>query len=79
MNIIIYTTNWCIYCDNAKRYLNELSLEYEEINIEEKGWGRGKLFELTGGRTVPQIVINGKTIGGYVDLLKFGTSGELMV
>ena len=44
MDIIIYTTNWCFYCDTAKRLLNERKLEYKEINIEEKGWGRGKLL-----------------------------------
>ncbi|MBH10105.1 MAG: glutaredoxin [Candidatus Marinimicrobia bacterium] len=77
MDIIIYTTNWCFYCDTAKRLLNERKLEYKEINIEEKGWGRGKLFELTGGRTVPQIVINGNPIGGYTDLLKLDSSGSL--
>ena len=79
MNIIIYTADWCIYCDNAKRLLNKRELEYEEINIEEKGWGRGKLFELTGGRTVPQIVIDDTPIGGYEDLLKLDTSGKLKI
>ena len=79
MNIIIYTADWCIYCDNAKRLLNKRELEYKEINIEKKGWGRGKLFELTGGRTVPQIVIDEKPIGGYEDLLKLDTGGKLKI
>ena len=77
MNIKIYTTNWCPFCDFAKNLLKERSLEYEEINIEEKGWGRGKLFELTGGGTVPQIVIDEKPIGGYDELVKLDSCGLL--
>jgi glutaredoxin len=52
-------------------------LEFEEINIEEEGWSRDDLFELTGGRTVPQIIIDEKPIGGYDDLLKLDSIGEL--
>ena len=57
--------------------LSERGLEFEEINIEEKGWSRDDLFELTGGRTVPQIIIDEKPIGGYDDLLKLDSIGEL--
>ena len=51
--------------------LKERELEYEEIDIEEKGWSRDDLFELTGGRTVPQIMIDDNPIGGYDDLVQF--------
>jgi len=57
--------------------LSDRGLEFEEINIEEEGWSRDDLFELTGGRTVPQIIINEKPIGGYDDLLKLDSIGEL--
>ena len=57
--------------------LSERGLEFEEINIEEKGWSRDDLFELTGGRTVPQIIIDEKPIGGYDDLIKLDSIGEL--
>ena len=57
--------------------LSDRGLEFEEINIEEKGWSRDDLFELTGGRTVPQIIIDEKPIGGYDDLLKLDSIGEL--
>ena len=73
----IYSTSWCPFCIYAKRLLSERGLEFEEINIEEKGWSRDDLFELTGGRTVPQIIINEKPIGGYDDLLKLDSIGEL--
>jgi glutaredoxin len=73
----IYSTSWCLSCIYAKRLLSERGLEFEEINIEEKGWSRDDLFELTGGRTVPQIIIDEKPIGGYDDLLKLDNIGEL--
>ena len=57
--------------------LSDRGLEFEEINIEEKGWSRDDLFELTGGRTVPQIIIDEKPMGGYDDLLKLDSIGEL--
>ena len=75
--IKIYSTSWCSSCIYAKRLLSERGLEFEEINIEEKGWSRDDLFELTGGRTVPQIIIDETPIGGYDDLLKLDSIGEL--
>ncbi|MDP6339973.1 MAG: glutaredoxin domain-containing protein [Candidatus Marinimicrobia bacterium] len=69
-DIKIYTTNWCSYCNAAKRFFEEKGWRYEEINIEEKGWDRSKLLEVGKAMKVPQIVIDGKAIGGYVDLMK---------
>jgi glutaredoxin len=77
MSIIMYSTYWCPSCVHAKRLLSERGLEFEEINIERKGWTREDLFELTGGRTVPQIVIDEKPIGGYDDLVKLDHAGDL--
>ena len=57
--------------------LSDRGLEFEEINIEEKGWSREDLFELTGGYTVPQIVIDEKSVGGYNELLNLNRAGEL--
>jgi glutaredoxin len=75
--IKIYSTSWCSSCIYAKRLLSERGLECEEINIEENGGSRDDLFKLTGGRTVPQIIIDEKPIGGYDDLLKLDSIGEL--
>ena len=73
----IYSTSWCPSCRNAKRLLSDRGLEFEDINIEDKGWSRDDLFEVTGGRTVPQIIINDKNIGGYDDLLILDKAGNL--
>ena len=75
--IKIYTTSWCPYCNNAKRLLKEKSIEYEGINIEEKGISREELTEITGGRSVPQIVIDDKAIGGYDNLVALDQEGKL--
>ena len=77
MKIIIYGTTWCPSCVSAKRFLDDKSLSYEEINIEEKNISREKLAELTGGHTVPQIVINEQCIGGFSELMTLNQSGKL--
>ena len=73
----IYSTTWCPSCVFAKRLLEEESIPFEEINIEEMGMSREDLGNLTGGMTVPQIVINNKSIGGYEDLLQLNQNGTL--
>ena len=61
----------CYQTHNCYRY-------YEEINIQNEGISREKLVELTGGRTVPQIIIDDKSIGGYDNLLVLDQKGELL-
>ena len=75
--IKMYTITVCPYCTAAKRLLTERGYKYEEINIEHEGISREKLVELTGGRSVPQIIMNGKPIGGYDNLLALDQKGEL--
>jgi len=52
-------------------------LSYEEINIEEANISREKLIQLTGGYTVPQIIINDEAIGGLDQLLILNKEGKL--
>ena len=75
--IKIYTTNWCSFCVMAKRYFDEQGMPYEEINIEEEGMSREELQKVTGGMSVPQIVIDDKVIGGYDNLMAMASAGEL--
>ena len=77
MKIIVYSTSWCPLCIYVRRLLSERGLEFEEINFDEKEWTRDDLFELTGGRTVPQIVIDEKPIGGYENLVQLDHAGDL--
>ena len=77
MKIIIYSASWCSPCRYAKKLLNEKGLSYKEIDIELENISREKLAEITGGHTVPQIIINEKNIGGFDNLLRLNQSGEL--
>ena len=75
--ITMYTTSWCGYCVRAKVLLDSVGLPYEEINLDDDPRFRQRLFELTGGWTVPQIVIDGIPIGGYVELWRLEREGKL--
>ena len=77
MKFIIYSTDWCPYCTFAKRLLSSKGLDYEEINIDDFGIDREKLYQLTGGRTVPQILFDGKPIGGFHELQILESKGKL--
>lgn len=73
----MYTTAWCGYCVRAKALLDSKRIEYEEINLDDDPGFRKKLLELTGGWTVPQILLDGEPIGGYAELWQLDKSGRL--
>ena len=75
--IKIYTTNWWGPCIAAKKMLDDMDMSYENIDIEEAGLSRDDLAKITGGHTVPQIIINNKAIGGFNELLQLNNSGKL--
>jgi glutaredoxin 3 len=75
--ITMYTTRWCGYCVRAKALLDSRGLAYEEVNLDDDPHFRRTLNELTGGWTVPQIVIDGKPIGGYTELWRLDKTGAL--
>jgi glutaredoxin len=57
--------------------LEGMDMSYENIDIEERGLSRDDLVKITGGHTVPQIIINDKAIGGFNELLQLNNSGKL--
>jgi glutaredoxin 3 len=75
--IRVYSTRWCGYCVRAKTLLENRGIEYEEISLDDDPGFRQKLFDLTGGWTVPQILIDGKPIGGYTELWRLDRDGRL--
>ena len=75
--IILYTSNWCGYCNAAKNLLRTLHLDFKEINIENENISREELMNLSGGYTVPQIFIDDKCIGGYDQLMKLFQDNKL--
>lgn len=76
--VIIYSSNHCPYCDMAKSLLMREKISFEEINISQSDRLKQDMIKKAGGRrTVPQIFIGKKHIGGYDDLNKVYTSKEL--
>jgi glutaredoxin 3 len=73
----MYTTEWCGYCVRAKALLGSKGIEYDEIRLDDDPQFRQKLLELTGGWTVPQILIDDRPIGGYTELWRLDKSGSL--
>ena len=76
-HIEIYTTPSCGYCVRAKRLLQERGIEYEEFDVSGDPALRARVMERSGRRTVPQIFIDGRSIGGYEELAALDASGEL--
>jgi glutaredoxin 3 len=76
--IIVYSTPFCGYCAAAKRLLNSKGAEFTEIDVMFEPARRDEMVEKSGGRrTVPQIFIDGRHIGGFDDLSALDSSGEL--
>jgi len=73
----MYTTDWCGYCIRAKTLLESRGIPFEEISLDDDPGFRQRLLELTGGWTVPQILIDGRPIGGYTELWQLDRSGAL--
>jgi glutaredoxin 3 len=75
--IQVYTTRWCGYCVRAKALLKSKGIEFDEIMLDDDPAFRQTLFDLTGGWTVPQIVLDGEPIGGYTELWRLDREGFL--
>ena len=73
----MYTTVWCGYCVRAKTLLDQRGIDYDEIHLDDAAGFRARLHELTGGWTVPQILIDGRVIGGYTELWRLDREGRL--
>jgi glutaredoxin 3 len=73
----VYTTQVCPYCIRAKALLKKREVPYEEIDVSRDDEKRAWLVSASGMRTVPQIFIDGKPIGGSDELHALDASGEL--
>jgi glutaredoxin 3 len=74
----IYTTNVCPYCDRAKALLKKRDVPFDEIDVSNDHEKRTWLVAASGGRrTVPQIFIDDKAIGGSDELHALDRTGEL--
>jgi glutaredoxin 3 len=73
----IYSTRWCGYCVRAKALLESRGIDFEEVSLDGDPAFRQKLFDLTGGWTVPQILVGDELIGGYTELWRLDRDGRL--
>jgi glutaredoxin 3 len=73
----MYTTRWCGYCVRAKALLQGKGIPFDEVSLDGDAAFRRKLFDLTGGWTVPQILIDDRPIGGYTELWRLDREGRL--
>ena len=76
-SVRIYTRRGCGYCDMAIELLRAKGVYFDLIDATGDATLRRWLADVTGRRTVPQIFIDGRPIGGYMDLAALDRRGEL--
>jgi glutaredoxin 3 len=75
--VVIYTKPSCPYCESAKELLKSRHIAFEEIRVDQDAVKLEEMMRLSQRRTVPQIFINGQSIGGFDDLAALAKSGKL--
>ncbi|HZY67038.1 MAG TPA: glutaredoxin 3 [Devosia sp.] len=75
--VLIYTTAWCPYCTAAKSLLAEKGVEYEEVDASDPQVRMDMIQRAHGRRTVPQIFIGDRHVGGYDDMAALERRGQL--
>lgn len=75
--IVMYRTPYCPYCSMAARLLSQLGLAFDEVDVSNDPARRQWLLEVSGQRTVPQIFVNGHSVGGFDDLSALVRRGGL--
>ena len=75
--VVLYTTEPCGFCRQAKALLQARGVNYREINLAKDSDGRADLVARTGQMTFPQVVVGERSIGGFRELLMADRSGTL--
>jgi glutaredoxin 3 len=75
--VILYTTEPCGFCRQAKALLQARGVAYREVNLAKDPDGRADLVALTGQMTFPQVVVGARSIGGFRELLEADREGML--
>jgi glutaredoxin 3 len=75
--VTVYVSDWCPYCQRAKGLLAQKNVVFIEINVEDDAKFREEMIARSNRRTVPQIFIGDKHVGGCDDLFELDRSGEL--
>jgi glutaredoxin 3 len=77
VEVKVYTTDWCPFCRRAEALLRAKGIAYERIDVDGDRATRRWLESATGQHTVPQIFIDGTSIGGCQELYALHASGGL--
>ena len=75
--VIVYTTEPCGFCRQAKALLTARGVDYIEVNLAKDPVGRDQLVALTGQMTFPQVVVGDRSIGGFRELVEADRGGTL--
>ena len=75
--IIMYTKSWCPYCERARALLKAKGVAFKEIDIESQPEQREEMVRRSGRRTVPQIFVGSRHIGGSDDIYELDAAGGL--
>ena len=75
--VVIYTTPICPYCTWAKALLRFKQVDFEEIDVSRDPRLQDEVRQRSGRRTVPQIFVDEKSVGGYEELRELDEAGEL--
>ncbi len=75
--IVMYSGEHCAYCVRARRLLEKKCLAFREIKVDQSPELRIEMEQLSQRRTIPQIFIHGRHIGGFDDLAALENTGEL--
>jgi glutaredoxin 3 len=75
--VTLYVSDWCPYCQRARGLFAQKKVEFSEINVEDDAKLREEMIARSNRRTVPQIFIGDKHVGGCDDLFELDRSGEL--
>lgn len=77
-DVVLYSAAWCGYCDRARKLLEHKGVRFREIKVDEDMAERQAMIARSGGRrTVPQIFVGERHVGGFDDLYALEKSGEL--
>ena len=75
--VVIYTTRFCPYCIRAKSLLDDKKVSYREIAVDNKPQLRQEMIKKSGRRTVPQIWVGDRHVGGCDELMALERSSKL--
>jgi glutaredoxin 3 len=75
--ITMYSTRWCPFCVMAKRLLAAKGVAVDEVAVDSDPARRIEMVQRSGRRTVPQIFVGERHIGGFEDMAELDHKGEL--